>query len=1118
MTRAAQDGPSRPHPASSPPAIRLAPRPAARAGSRPDARRAPPPAAPDAARPPAFQEEAMLTARRLNRGAIVPRLLTGLCLLLAPAVPAGAQQQLGAIQGTIADQSGGVIPGVTVTVTNLGTGIARTTVTNEVGIYRVPSLDPGRYEVVAELMGFRKAIRTGVILSVGTTLGVNFTLEPGEVTETIEVTGVAPDIQTEKADLSAIVERKKVVDLPLVSRNPLALAALQPGVVGIPSTSHLFVTEQGLGINANGQRESGNNAMVDGITISGGPWGGSMLVVPNVEAVEEFQIIVNNPSAEFGRNAGAAVSIVTRGGTNDLSGSVFEFHRDDGLREKNIFETTKPPFDRDEFGVTVGGPIRRDRTFFFFSYDGLRQKGGGAALRTVETEQLKNWVLANRPNSIAAQLLSKYPPPIYPTTGLRDLGGPLPGANNWSTAPDGIPDVGTISLAVPSRNIGDQFNGRVDQVLRHGSDRIRASYYANTINNPAVYIRPQFDHDFTFLNQLLASNWSRVISNRTLNELSFGWVRQHGETGDPTPEVPTIGITGLSYGFGVDFWHPITFTQNNFEIRNVLTMTRGTHSFRIGGELRHGRDGAILHHWERPNYTFASILDFIDDEPFSETRAVDPVTGRSTVAPGTYITNEWGLFVQDNWKVRPNLTLNLGLRYDNFGNPGKKEGRFNAIVLGPGSTRQEQVARAKVAALDRIYETDWNNVAPRLGVAWDPKGDASFVVRAGAGVSYNRINNTAYSDERLNPPLFASASTNIFDPSVAILYTTGPAYPANPALGRGLDENGGIRGSRVNLRVIDPAITIPYVYSWFAGAQYQLPWDFVLDVNYVGSASRNLLGADGPTSNDYNRFAGDLLDGVFNRLNPSFGTVHITESRIDASYHGLATQVSRRYKQGFSFQVAYTLGRARDARGNMEEVTDPAREKGPADYDVRHVVKLNAIWEIPFRSGVKALEYVLGGWQVNAITVYQSGNPFSVVCTLAYPRCDFNADGQTGDRVNVTRTDLGSPSRDEWLAGVLSAADYSLPAIGTLATQQRNAFRGPSYFNTDLSFFKNIPVPWYGTRDARLQIRVEAFNLFNRAHLGNPVAVTNDALFGRVTGLRGGTNPRTFQLGAKFSF
>jgi hypothetical protein len=544
MTRAAQDGPSRPHPASSPPAIRLAPRPAARAGSRPDARRAPPPAAPDAARPPAFQEEAMLTARRLNRGAIVPRLLTGLCLLLAPAVPAGAQQQLGAIQGTIADQSGGVIPGVTVTVTNLGTGIARTTVTNEVGIYRVPSLDPGRYEVVAELMGFRKAIRTGVILSVGTTLGVNFTLEPGEVTETIEVTGVAPDIQTEKADLSAIVERKKVVDLPLVSRNPLALAALQPGVVGIPSTSHLFVTEQGLGINANGQRESGNNAMVDGITISGGPWGGSMLVVPNVEAVEEFQIIVNNPSAEFGRNAGAAVSIVTRGGTNDLSGSVFEFHRDDGLREKNIFETTKPPFDRDEFGVTVGGPIRRDRTFFFFSYDGLRQKGGGAALRTVETEQLKNWVLANRPNSIAAQLLSKYPPPIYPTTGLRDLGGPLPGANNWSTAPDGIPDVGTISLAVPSRNIGDQFNGRVDQVLRHGSDRIRASYYANTINNPAVYIRPQFDHDFTFLNQLLASNWSRVISNRTLNELSFGWVRQHGETGDPTPEVPTIGITG----------------------------------------------------------------------------------------------------------------------------------------------------------------------------------------------------------------------------------------------------------------------------------------------------------------------------------------------------------------------------------------------------------------------------------------------------------------------------------------------------------------------------------------------------------------------------------------------
>ncbi len=1057
---------------------------------------------------------------RLRGGAPVAGGFAAILLgLWVGASPAPAQQQLAALQGVVTDQTGGVLPGVTVTVTNLATGVVRTTVTNERGVYRMLSLDPGRYEVTLELQGFRKVVRSDVVLSVGAVVGLNATLEPGAVTETVEVVGVAPDIQTEKADVSAVVELKKITDLPLVSRNPLALSALQPGVVGLPSTADLFVTEQGLGVNANGQRESGNNALVDGVTISGGPWGGSMLVVPNVEAVQEFQIIANNPSAEYGRNAGAAVSIITKGGTNELAGSVFEFHRNENLRARGIFEAKdrpKPDFERNEYGVSLGGPIRRERTFFFVSFDGVRQTTGSAALYTVETKQLVDWVAATRPNSIAAQLLRKYPPPVYPTTDLRDVGGPRPGANVWSTVPDGIPDLGTISWAIQNKRLGDQFNTRVDQVLRAGSDRLRASYYANRINNPAVYLRSQFNHPFTFLNQLLASNYSRVISNTTLNELSVGWVRQHGETGDPTPDSPTIGISGMSAGFGVDFWHPITFTQNNFEVRNVLTMTRGAHSFRVGGELRHGRDGAILHHWERPNYGFQSILDFIDDEPFSETRAVDPATGRSTVAPGTYITNEWGLFFQDNWKPRANLTLNLGIRYDNFGNPGKKEGPFNGIVLGPGATRQEQIRAAKMAAVDKIYDTDWNNLAPRLGLAWDPTGRARWVVRAGAGVSYNRINNTAYSDERLNPPLFAAASTNIFDPTVPIVYTLGPNYPENPALGRGLDERGGIKGARVNLRVIDPAIRLPHVYNWFAGVQRQLPGEFVVEVNYVGSASRNLLSGDGPTSNDYNRFAGDLFDGVLNRLNPSFGTIHMTESRIDASYHGLTAQASRRYKQGLAFQVAYTLGKAEDYGGSSQEVTQPEREKGAAGHDIRHSLKMNVVWEVPFRSDVRALEYVLGGWQLNAITVYQSGSPFSIVCTLAYPRCDFNADGQTGDRVNVTRTDLGSPTRTEWLSGVLTAADYTLPPMGTLATQPRNAFRGPAYFNTDLSLFKHVPVPWYGARDARLQIRVEVFNLFNKPHLANPVSATNSTLFGRVTGLR--RDPRVIQLGARFVF
>jgi len=223
--------------------------------------------------------------------------------------------------------------------------------------------------------------------------------------------------------------------------------------------------------------------------------------------------------------------------------------------------------------------------------------------------------------------------------------------------------------------------------------------------------------------------------------------------------------------------------------------------------------------------------------------------------------------------------------------------------------------------------------------------------------------------------------------------------------------------------------------------------------------------------------------------------------------------------------VAYTLGKAEDTAGNAQEISRPELEKGPANHDVRHSVKLNAIWEIPFTSDTAALRHVLGGWQVNAITIYQSGNPFSVVCTLPYPQCDFNADGQTtNDRVNVRRTDLGRPSQSEWLSGVLTAADYTLPPTGTLADQQRNAFRGPGYFNTDVSLFKNVRLPWRNGGGATIQLRLEAFNVFNRAHLvmtndmTNPFIQTNSPVFGRVTSLRSQTQPRVIQLGAKLLF
>ena len=1044
-------------------------------------------------------------------------------IVMAIAAPAAAQQQLGGIQGTIADQTHAVIPGVTVTVTNLDTGVARTTTTNQSGVFRVPSLEPGRYKIVAELTGFRSATQADLVVSVGATLGVNFTMQPGNIEETLTVTGVAPDIQTEKADISAVVEQKKINDLPLVGRNVLSLAALQPGINGIPGTQDFLAAEQGMGVTANGVRESGNNATIDGASINNGPWGGTVIIVPNVEAVQEYQVIANNPSAEYGRNAGATVSVITKGGTNNFSGSAYEFHRNQNLRARGFFDNRsipKPDFHRNDYGGSVGGPIKKNNSFFFFSTEIVRELTGSTFNQTVETQQLVNYVKATRPNSIAAQLFARHAPPSYPTTGLQDLGGPLPGANVWSTTPDGIPDVGTISVLQSGPRDGDQYNVRADQVFRGGQDRLRATYYLSNLKQQYLYVRPEFNHPYPFRNQMINVAHTWMISSQTLNEANFGLVRQHGEAGDPTPETPNVVPGNGVAGFGVEFWHPIDFTQNNFQVKDTVTMSRGQHSFRAGGELRLGRDGATLHHWERPNYTFQSILDFIDDEPFSEDRAVDPATGLPTVAYGKYDTNEWSVFLQDNWKPRTNLTLNLGLRYDNFGNPVKDGGQYNGIILGPGATRQEQVKNAKVGRVDQLYSTDWNNFAPRLGITWDPTSTGKFVVRAGTGISYNRINNTVYTDERLNPPQFAHAFGSVQD-GTPIVYSLGPNYAPNTALGRGLDANGGIIGARVSLVGVDPAMVVPEYYNWFAGAQYQLPWHFMAEANYSGSKGRHLLNGDGPGGENYNRASGDLLDGRLDRLNPSFATVGLNESRINSNYQGISFQLQRRYSQGFAFQSAYTYGVAKDDAGSAMIVEQPQLDYGYATFDIRHKLAMNFVADIPFKSGNQILNGIIGGWQVNGIAIFQSGAPFTVTCGFAYPRCDFNADGVNNDRLNLPSygTDLGNPSQEEWIAGVMLPADFPLLTTGQTGNEPRSAYRGPGFKNFDLSFFKNFRFRGFSAAGSTVQVRVETFNAFNWVNLNNPVSNVNSASFGRVTSARTGTGgPRTVQLALKYLF
>jgi hypothetical protein len=344
----------------------------------------------------------------------------------------------------------------------------------------------------------------------------------------------------------------------------------------------------------------------------------------------------------------------------------------------------------------------------------------------------------------------------------------------------------------------------------------------------------------------------------------------------------------------------------------------------------------------------------------------------------------------------------------------------------------------------------------------------------------------------------------------------GPDYPQNPALGDGLDDRGGIRGARISLTALDPEVETPYAYNWFVGAQRQLPWSFVIDVSYIGTAGRHLMSVDAGGGENYNRFTGDLLDGRLDRLNPSFAAVNLNESRISSRYDGLTVELRRRYGRGFAFQAAYTLGKATDTAGVWVDLSRPDLEHGPAGHDVRHRLAINQVLEIPVNFGNAVVRHVLGGWQISSITVWQTGSPFDVSTSANYPGGDYNADGQNNDRPNAPTfgTDIGSPSQEEWRAGVFTAADFPRPASGTAGNLARNAFRGPGYLNTDLSLVKRIAVPAIG-RDAGVQLRVEAYNLFNTVNLNNPVTNLSSGLFGRVTSAR---PSREIQLGLRFTF
>lgn len=1065
-----------------------------------------------------------------------------LVLVAALMLPAGASAQTsgGKIVGAVADASGGVMPGVAIVVRNLATGITREVVTNARGQYEVPGLQPGQYQVEATLEGFRRYSRGPITVQVSAETRVDATLEVGELSEVVQVEAAGIVVQTTTSALGKVVEERQILELPLSGRNFTSLGLLTPGVTtrGQSTTDASYVVH--------GQRQDSNNFQLDGVAnVSLG--GNTVQARPNVDAVQEFKIQTSNFSAEFGRNSGSVVQVVTKSGTNTLRGSGWEFHRNDKFQSRNFFATSDPPpLEQNQYGMTLGGPITvpgysgRNRSFFFGSFEGFRLTRGLTRQTVVATAAERNGdfsflsrsirdPLTGQPfpnNQIPAARISPAARRVLELMPLPNIPGAAPRQNNFVSSPTQDTQF-------------DQYMARVDHKL---SDKWTVFYRHFLQDNasfnpfqgagPAGYLgfpnrgESRTQHgafalstmlSSTSLNELrvgFASNASVSSNLPLLNPVDFGinYARRQETAGGLG--LPDITINGMS-GIGNSIQGPSTNPSKEWQVSNVFSSVVGRHYLKMGGEYRRGTDDTDLGFFFVGRFVFNGTYTGDSFADFLLGRAIEfnHATGRTQLA----LRNQnFGLFVQDDFKIRDNLTLNLGARYDFYSPITDARGETSTFVVRQPHTGlpQSGVAEVIIAGTNGLpenstYHPDWNNIQPRVGVAWDIFGDGRLALRGGAGVFHNQLRNNLALQHILSYPFQQQP----------VYRDTTLENPIKPVVGAPIIGQ---------LYSTDPDIVVPYTIAYSLGTQWQFTSNMVLEVAYVQNDGKDLLQFEEMNQPIY--VPGQTTAANKDQFRPyrGFSSVLRSTNWGHSDYRGLETSIQRRFSNGIGFGAAYTLSNSHDLSSGFhsgatsttyllkpQDSDNPEAEYAPSDFDARHRFTASQIWELPFgvnrrwlNSGVMA--QVIGGWTVTSLWTLQSGFPYNV-----FDGADpcLRAGGYTAScRPNlVGDPDSGPKTAAQWF----NAAAYQRTGPGEFGSAPRNSFRGPGLVNTDLALIKRVYMN--GVRQGmNVEVRLEAFNAFNRVNLGVPNLNIASAAFGRIGSTA--TDAREFQFGVKLTF
>jgi hypothetical protein len=1097
----------------------------------------------------------------------VKRVALGLAILVSLcSQPLVAQSVTGTILGTITDSSGGVIPGATVTLKHEGTGLTRTLTTDTAGEFTAPSLPTGKYTLTAELSGFKTVSMSGIDVGVDQRVRVNAHLEIGAVSESVTITGSSPLVQISSSELGTTVSEEQIKTLPLNGRNFVNLTRTVPGVVrGIPGANidgaGSLAWRASASFSANGQRPRDNNYMLDGVD-NNETWLQTVVLFPSVDALDEFKLQTSTYSAEFGRSLGGVVNLQIKSGANVMHGSLFEFLRNDAFDANNFFNNRagrpKPDFGQHQFGGTSSGPIVKDRTFYFFDYQGYRVTQGQTFLSTVPSARMRAGDFSEINRTIYDPLTGQpFPGNVIPQSRFDPasknvLAQLIPEANTAGARSATGQTINNYLINPNMERQDNQFDVKVDHSLTSNNRAFgRYSFQKTHRLQPATL--PHGDAGFTFgagdgniKAQGFAFNDTQTISSNLLNELRFGWTSikffmtpiDYGQNLAKAVGIPGVNLNDVTSAMsqitfnnggmrniGSNGNQPLITNQNDFQIFDNVTLVKGRHTMKTGGIYTHrsreilNADLIVGQFRFNQNQTSSCVGVATSCTPAANTGfdfasfllGMSDSQDRRLFDAGTYTETrpEIAAYFQDDMRLTDKLTVNAGLRYDLFvpwveindkqSNFDPSIGKF--VVASPDAV----INGIKVGRYLQTYGR--RDFGPRFGFAYDLTGNGRTIVRGGYGIFWNFTPGGTSSSKAQNPP-FLQATT----------FTT--SFGTNLVLSNGLPAPPGVDPSRAPAGTTRSAFDVNFrdahAHTFNVNVQRQFGTNYMVEAAYSGSRT-----TDAALKTDLNQappivgVSDPNVNRPFARVAPALRTVGTLSSTGYMEYNGFLVKFQRRFANRFSFLNSYTLGRAIDLNSDndgtvtLTNIFDPEYNRAPAQYDVTQTFSSTWIYELPW-----AARRAWGGWQVSGILYLRSGLPVDITQSQS-----MTSTGITNNRPNtICDPVLSDPTIDRWFN--TSCFQQVADTTGTFGATGRNSVRGPGDFNVDMSVIKNTKI---GRLDT--EVRLEAFNVLNHPQFAQPNGQLGNAAFGTISAMLAspscalcGTTERQVQLAVKVKF